>query len=140
NGDRRLDPGESADLVLRLANHGNATATAVSARLSLHTPVPGVSTGVAFVSFPDATPGGVVERPGAPHLRLILAPSLSCGTVLPLDLELSDASGRKVTHSLALTVGHPSGGRIKPTLDGGAGDHLGAAVAAAGDVDGDGGE
>jgi len=138
NGDGAIDPGETVDLPVTVVNQGNATATGLELRLVQPVPVVGVSVDVSFTTLPDAVPDAVVGRSAPPHLALAIDGAVVCGTRIELELHLHAASGSDVVVPLSMRIGHPLTARVKPRLDGRAGDRLGAAVAAAGDLDGDG--
>lgn len=102
DGDTRLDPGETADLVVTITNALLAeTRTAVAAELS--TDSPWVEVLQATASGPDLDPGqsGVLS----PGFTVRASDYMPVGAEIAFELHLSAAGGYAHTESFALQVG-----------------------------------
>lgn len=102
NGDGIADPGETVLVPLRIANHGNATATAIAVRAgSGRDDLGSLSRPTAMLA--DLAPGASAET-SAPHLEVIVAPCADPGSRWPFQVVLGALDGAS-THSFELVVG-----------------------------------
>jgi hypothetical protein len=85
-----LDAGEDATVPVSLQNIGDTTASAITATLAASTP--GVVITRSTATFAD-TASGVVQSSAAPHFGVWVAPSVPCGTPIPLTLHIVAAQG-----------------------------------------------
>lgn len=111
SGNGAADPGETADLQVRLNNSGLAPVTNVSAVLSTSTP--GVSISQAQATFADLPPGGFSQ--GSANYVFSVDASVACGTLIHFNLQLTySVNGTPTTVSRhgQLFVGVPTGAYV----------------------------
>jgi PKD repeat protein len=103
------EPGETIQLAFSARNEGNDTVTDLVGRVSVVSPLSGVTIVDGAADFPSINGGGTASSI-SPHLRLRLDETLSCGTSVLLDVELlgfgSDACAD--SQRVSLTVGLPA--------------------------------
>jgi subtilisin family serine protease len=101
-----IRPGGAGHLAIRLANHGGATATAISATLTSGSP--DVTITQATTTFPSAASGGFTNA--ATQLAFTVAPTATCGAALPLKLTVAftGAGIHPTVLDFAVQTGAPS--------------------------------
>jgi hypothetical protein len=103
DGDNQaLDPGESAPLELRLANHGQTPVSDIQARII----IPGglISLSDSLVTFGSLTPGQDFTCT-ADTFTVESLPTLAPGMQIPCTIQLWNASGYAETETFILTIG-----------------------------------
>jgi hypothetical protein len=102
-GNGRLDPGEVANLLVRLDNLGLANATNISATLSTSTPL------VTVPSSPTRTYADLAalvgSGTGATPFRFALAPSFPCGAPIDFTLTVNYNGGSTQVFNFTVTPG-----------------------------------
>ncbi len=107
SGDGSLDPGETADLAVELANNSPVVGAAgVVAALAV-TGNPYVSVVDASGSWPDLPAGGSRAFNLGDPFRLSAAPGTPVGTTVAATLTVGAAGGWQRTFDLELSVGNP---------------------------------
>jgi len=91
NGDGELEPGETANLKLKLHNSGTSAATSVSGELTVSNPEAIILDNMA--TWVDLVPNGSPAFTDAPHFQVALPSQMACGTTLAFGLRVLTAQG-----------------------------------------------
>jgi hypothetical protein len=98
-----IDPGETARLIVDVANDGSATAFApIGTLVSL---TPGVLVHEEIASFPNIAPAGVASSTGT-GLTITVPADRDCPESVVLDFEVVDAAGTVASFSWASELGY----------------------------------
>jgi len=143
NGDGGLQPGETALLVVYLANAGNEPAQGVTGQLFEATGHPDVELLDKLALWPNLPATGAPAASLAPHFEVRVAATRPCRWEIPLRLELTADGGYSSTQEFVLELVDPlridlASGMGRPFVFGrDTSDSLGRSIAT-GDLDGDG--
>ncbi|MCX7829625.1 MAG: choice-of-anchor J domain-containing protein, partial [Acidobacteria bacterium] len=102
DGDGYIDPGEEVSIVVQIKNEGYLNASNIYGVLS--TTQEGVSVLDNYAEFPNLAVGASGTSI-APHFKIKIDPSVSCGTTIPFTLNLYSNEGNW-SSAFSLTVGH----------------------------------
>src|SRR5262245_42709874 len=149
NGDGALEPGETANLRVRLYNDGTGLASGVSGTLTYLGSAAGVTVPVGSAGFADLLAKGAPGLSNAPHFQVHAGSTLPCGAVLPFHLDVTASGGGPSSFDFSIKLGKPADFDVirdaarrsneqEATFEGAiAGDGAGSSAAVA-DVNGDG--
>jgi len=106
NGNGRLDPGETADLIINLKNNGEGNGYSVAGNMASSNPA------WLTVNDPDGIYGtiahGATVGNTGDHYVVTVDPGVPGGTVIPCTLHISATGGYAVTRVFSVTVGIPA--------------------------------
>jgi len=103
------EPGETVQVAFSARNKGSDTVTDLIGRVTVISPLSGVSVLDGLATFPSINGGGMASSI-SPHVRLRLDDTISCGSSILLDVELLGFGSESCSDSLrlSLTVGLPA--------------------------------